>query len=350
MEDPSNIESGQHGQHGHSDIPLVFMKESHLFGDRIPNKDEWISHVELYKAISNRIVASHISGLQRVGGLWRIYLDNVEDKVKLMAEGVPLRGKTIPVLNTNPQRPDGENTIRVRVKNIPLSADDNQITRTLTLRKADVISVSREKLRVNGRLTNCETGDRLVIIKANTLKEPLPSFMMFGMFKARVIHGGQKAGNQTEVNCSKCLQTGHKFSQCPNDFVCKHCHQSGHKQSECPMNNTDSTDESAVSDTDDDNERRTSDQTSAPKQRRKSPASDKRSASMSNTDSRSRKADANKGKPQQQSIQRFVNMSSGATNETPNKNRRGHAPERSPPTPVDVLQAKEARTAKSHKR
>lgn len=53
-----------------------------------------------------------------------------------MAEGVPLRGKTIPVLNTNPQRPDGENIIKVRVKNIPLSADDGVITRVFTLKGA----------------------------------------------------------------------------------------------------------------------------------------------------------------------------------------------------------------------
>lgn len=345
MAEQSNTESGHNG---HSDIPLVFMKESQIFGDRIPSKEEWISHVELYKAISNRIVASHISGLQRVRGLWRIYLDNIEDKVKLMAEGVPLRGKTIPVLNTNPQRSDGENTIRVRIKNIPLSADDNQITRTLTLREADVITVSREKLRINGRLTNCETGDRLVTIKASTLKEPLPSFMMFGMFKARVIHAGQKAGNQMEVNCSKCLQAGHKFNQCPNEFICKQCHQSGHKQSECPTNDTndnDSNDESTISGTDDDNE---VNQTPLSKQRRQSPVSSRRSVSVNNVDSRSRKTTARRGDPQQQSIQRFVNMNSG-NNETPNKNRRGHAPERSPPTPVDVLQAKTSGQTKLHK-
>ena len=35
-----------------------------------------------------------------------------------MTEGVHLRGKTIAVLKTNPQGPDGEGTLRVRVKNI----------------------------------------------------------------------------------------------------------------------------------------------------------------------------------------------------------------------------------------
>lgn len=202
---------------GKTDIPLVFLRESSLFGDRKPNKPEWVTHTELYMALSDRIESSHITGLQRVRGLWRIYVDNLDDKVKLMAEGVHLRGKAISVLNTNPQRPDWEGTIRVRVKNIPLSADDGMITRELTLRGADVINVTREKLRINGKLTNCETGDRLITVKASSLKEPLPNFMAFGLFKARVFHAGQKTGTQPEKRCSKCLQTGHKFNECEND-------------------------------------------------------------------------------------------------------------------------------------
>jgi len=153
-------------------IPLVFMRESSLFGERRPEQSEWLKHVELYEAIGRRIECSHIKGLQRVRGLWRIYLDNVEDKVVLMAEGVPLRGKAIPVLSTNPDRPDGEETVRIRVKNIPLSVDDGLIKRTLTLKEAEVISMYREKLRINNKLTNCETGDRIVIVKASTLATP----------------------------------------------------------------------------------------------------------------------------------------------------------------------------------
>lgn len=217
-----------------ADVPLVFLKESSLFGDRKPTKSEWLTHTELYMALSDRIDSSHITGLQRVRGLWRIYIDNLNDKVKLMAEGVNLRGKVLPVLNTNPQRPDGEGTVRVRVKNIPLSADDGMITRGLTLRGVDVINVMREKLRINGKLTNCETGDRLVSVKASSLKEPLPNFMVFGLFKARVLHTGQKIGSPPDKKCSKCLQSGHRLSECENDLVCRKCKMSGHKEIDCP--------------------------------------------------------------------------------------------------------------------
>ena len=167
--------------------PIVFLREKDYFGSRQPEKAEWISHVELYKAISNTIEASHITGLQRVGGMWRIYMDNLDDKVKLMAEGVQLRGKRLNVLNTNPGRLDGEDTTRIRVKNIPLSADDGIIARNFTLKGLDVIQLMRERLRINGKLTNCETGDRLVTVKTLSLKEPLPKSIQFGQFIGRVL-------------------------------------------------------------------------------------------------------------------------------------------------------------------
>ena len=86
----SDIESssvaGQNGQ-ANAVIPLVFMTETALFGDRLPSKREWLSHVELFTAISKRIDSSHITGLQRVSGLWRIYIDNLQDEVSLMEQG-----------------------------------------------------------------------------------------------------------------------------------------------------------------------------------------------------------------------------------------------------------------------
>ena len=124
---------------------LILIGITALFGDRLPSKQEWLSHVELFTAISKRIDSSHITGLQRVSGLWRIYIDNLQDEVSLMEQGVPLRGKIIPVLNTNPQRLDGENSLRIRIKNIPLSADDGVISRVLTLRGIEVIAINRDR-------------------------------------------------------------------------------------------------------------------------------------------------------------------------------------------------------------
>lgn len=355
-------------------IPLVFMRESALFGDRKPIKSEWVNHSELYSAISNRIESNHITGLQRVRGLWRIYLDNLQDKVTLIEEGIPMRGKIVPVLNTNPQRLDGEDTIRVRVKNIPLSADDGIISRVLTLKGIDIISISREKLRINGKLTNCETGDRLVVVKSTSMKDPLPAFMVFGIFSARVLHAGQTTGNRIDIKCTKCLQGGHRYNQCENDWVCRLCNTSGHKQSDCPSQDTNGTDNTdnidnthsmdtggagkeSDSDTnsDEEYEETTSVKGSSPpptpstkvKPYTKDRPSTKDKSSTKDNPTTNLKPEE---RPKTQlSMDKFISGSSETGTDTPIR-KRGNAPERSPPTPVEVLHEKTAKQTKSRKK
>lgn len=225
--------------------PVVFLQEESLFGSRKVHYSLYLKHDEMYFALARTIDKSAITGIQRVNGLWRVYLDNLEDKAKLVAEGLYVRGKHIPVLHTNPYRLDSESTIRIRVQNIPLSADDGQITRTFILKGIDVISCTRERLRINNKLTNVETGDRIVLVNANSLKEPLHRFVNIGKYKAKVIHRGQNKA--PKVKCGKCLQSGHATDSCRNDWVCTLCKISGHKKGECPMN-TKSTDDNSAAD------------------------------------------------------------------------------------------------------
>ena len=118
----------------------------------------------------------------------------------------------------------------VRIKNVPLSADDAQIRRALSIRQCDIINFYRDKLRIDGRLTNCENGDRIAIVK--DLQSPLPSTMEIGRYKAVIRHKGQVNEN---LKCSKCLQTGHVTRDCVNDIVCRSCKGIGHISSECPQ-------------------------------------------------------------------------------------------------------------------
>lgn len=337
------------GQPVKTDIPLVFLRETDLFGNRRPNKDEWLQHSELYTAISNTIDPTHITGLQRVRGMWRVYLDNVQDKVTLMAEGIQLRGKLVQVIHSNPSRLDSEITTRVRIKNVPLSVDDGVITRALTLRKIDVIECSREKLRVNGRLTNCATGDRLCIVKSSTLTEPLPNFMHFGQFVGKCLHPGQSKSTPVKPSsiCTKCHEEGHKFSQCMNEWVCNKCKQAGHKQTECTLvvtaddQNSESPPLEPVQASPSDSHKSSSaadNKTSAPK------GNTTKIRARSCSTSRSDKLTSN----QQISIERFVSKTSAS--ETPNKNRVPNVTNRSPPTPVDELHDRVNNRAKAKKR
>lgn len=348
--DPNPAEQGQ----GHvSDIPLVFLKEQSLFKDRVPEKSEWLSHTELYYAISDKIDPTHIRGLQRIGGLWRIYLDTIQDKITLMNTGVPLRGYIIPVLPTNPNRLDGEQTTRIRVKNVPLSVDDGCIKTGITSYKVEVIDLYREKLRIKGRLTNCETGDRIVIVKTSSLKCKIPRSVYFGQFGGLVFYPGQnETGTQINLKCSKCRQSGHLFRNCPNDWVCATCGVVGHKKADCDIPEFgDSSESESESDAQSDTETPASD-TIATSQ---TPVSAPSATSQSRRQARSISRPRENGDPRigQQSMERYVQInmaSSDNASQTPNKGKAGHAQEHSPPTPANDTPHISKATAKKKKK
>jgi len=76
-------------------------------------------------------------------------LDNIEDRITLIVEGLNLRGRWVPLHTQNPRNPQRirPDTIRIKVKNIPLSDDDGQIHRTLTLEGCNIEGIFREKLK-----------------------------------------------------------------------------------------------------------------------------------------------------------------------------------------------------------
>ena len=322
-------------------VPLVFMREFELFGRRRPEREEWLSHVELYKAIATRISPNNIKGLQRIGPMWRIYIDNIDDKVKLMTEGIPLRNKTIRVLPTHPGRLDSESTTKVRVKNVPLSVDDGVIERALTLQKVEVIKLFREKLRIDEKLTNCETGDRLVIAKSSSLITPLPPTLMIAQFTARVFHPGQhKTGPPSTLQCTKCLQPGHSSPECQSERVCGNCKKTGHIQSECPISYSDA---EAEKDSSGESSGDQSDSETIVDTPQRRVVESKRSASSLQKDTSHAHG--------QQSMKQFVTMksSSDQSTETPNKGKQSCAPARSPPTPVEVIHDKTLQSKKKKK-
>ncbi|CAC5402752.1 unnamed protein product [Mytilus coruscus] len=82
---------------------------------------------------------------------------------------------------------------------------------------------NEEYLRIDGKLTACETGDRLVISK--TLDKPIPRNLPIGKYFGRIFHAGQpefqnnNTGVMEERTCHKCLKPGHMLFQCPDDLA-----------------------------------------------------------------------------------------------------------------------------------
>lgn len=165
----------------------------------------------------------------------------------------------------------------------------------------------KRKLRIKGKLTNCETGDSIVLFKSSTLQEHLHRFMSFGQFKAKVIHRGQVKPVQ---NCTKCLENGHIANACKNDWKCVQCKATGHRKGDCPLNDVSSseTEGETPQDTSDDEETSTK---SRPTQnnnnnkntraKRGTPAQ-KRTSKQTDTSTDKSTAKKNKSKPQQNHV------------------------------------------------
>ena len=214
-------------------VKPIFIKESDFFSNKSPPKELWITHVEIYKALEHKIKPQFVRGIQRIKQMWRIYLDNEEDRMLLLTEGITLRNKTIPLHSQNPYyQKDELLTTTIRVKNIPLSADDGQIDRELRQKNIEVMSINRERLRVDNLVTQCWTGDRLVVCKK--FDTPLSRFLTIGKYTARVYHFGQLKDTDMFL-CNKCQLKGHNIHNCPNEWKCRLCNQNGHKMLECPI-------------------------------------------------------------------------------------------------------------------
>ena len=137
------------------------------------------------------------------------------------------------VYDKNPYLPhESENALRVLIKDIPLSVHESIILDELEAKNCKINGhVIYPKLRVDGKLTQCLTGDRVLYIDPPT--QPLPRFMRFHSFRARVFHHGQPT-TEANVTCSQCLQAGHHRSKCNNEMVCRLCKNVGHMQNVCP--------------------------------------------------------------------------------------------------------------------
>lgn len=190
---------------------------------------------EIYVSLSKRIDTKLIVGVQKVRGLWRIYIESKEARVALISEGLVLRGAKTNVYDKNPYLNENEELMRLTIKDVPLSVNDELIVREIEGWKHTVRGkVIRQRLRVNGQLTSCLNGDRAIYI--DPPRQPLPRHVSIASFKARIFHNGQVT-EASLATCSRCLVTGHHASTCSKPFVCKNCRQPGHRAFECTAQN-----------------------------------------------------------------------------------------------------------------
>ena len=186
-----------------------------------------------------------IEGAQRIGGLWRIYPRNATARQKLLVQGFSLRGVRVEVKDKNPflvSSPDGAErevpATKLIINNVPLSFSDDEIFQAVKAMNVNVRSklIAERDRDKNGKLTRWKTGRRFLYIGVPS--EPLPKIVEIGPFKASFYHKEQKTEErQSEAECRKCLQKGHRAAACVNPIKCRQCFKDGHKagDADCEM-------------------------------------------------------------------------------------------------------------------
>ena len=87
-------------------VKPVFLKEEDVFGSSMkPARSLRLTNVEIYKAIGVRVPSQCIKGIQRIMEMCRIYMDNEEDRLSLLVQGLILRGRQIPLHSQNSYNP-----------------------------------------------------------------------------------------------------------------------------------------------------------------------------------------------------------------------------------------------------
>ncbi|VDI46178.1 Hypothetical predicted protein [Mytilus galloprovincialis] len=216
QQNDSDISHNTNSSKAYTDaVKLGLIPKDYLNGEPHVNIHETLSSVKpvfIWKLTS----LSHLKGLQRVRGMWRIYPDSENDRETLIIKKITVRNKLINVYSTNPKSSEYSSLLylRVRVKDVPCSADDGQILRAIENEgKCTVHKLNRERLRVDGLLTECQTGDRILF--CDQLEKPLPRFIRIGKYRAMVFHKDQMPSTKDNHD-NLCKLPGHKQADCPS--------------------------------------------------------------------------------------------------------------------------------------
>ena len=217
-------------------VPPVFFK-----GNDVLNYLT-LTEFEVYTCVKSVVGDENILGCQRIGGLWRLYLKTIENRVKLIASKLNIRGQLIGIYDENPFRaglnsPD-DKVIKITVKDYPLSKENDAIqsylqTQGLTLTKAILYGQIRNP--DTKELTSCYSGDRIIYVKP--FHKDLPRIVYIGNTRVRLFYTDQPK-EQREMLCTNCFSTDHYKSRCSNKTVCKKCrfpdHMTGDAKCDAP--------------------------------------------------------------------------------------------------------------------
>ena len=126
---------------------------------------------ELFKTVNKEAIRT----VQRVRGLWRIYINNEDDRMKLITQGFSWRTKSVTVYDRNPFRNTALlnnpaiKTVKITISNQPESITNKEIESMLKPMGCKLETVVQEDyIRDDERkFTSIKNDNRSVLVKKN---------------------------------------------------------------------------------------------------------------------------------------------------------------------------------------
>ena len=175
-----------------------------------------VNAIDICDAVVRIIGASRLDGVQKIGNLWRIYVEDKEARVQTyMKKTLMINNKEIRLFDQNPyvinkDAVQGKKD-KLTIKSVPLSVSNDEIKQMLIDNQVTLSSPIRYgQLRTaQGHLTKFRSGDRYVYVEP--FDPPLSRNQRVANIPCTVVHHGK------EMTCRACGQKGHKVG----DNLCK---------------------------------------------------------------------------------------------------------------------------------
>ena len=234
---PQGSPAGSAAEDTYNAVKPLYLKSRDL-----PNEDNTYFTVrELCRAAEVVSGVNSMEGAQRIGGLWRLYPATGLVRIKLLTEGISLRGFHVPLLDNNPYIRGVSNreidTTRLLISDIPLGIPNSEIEKVLTKKGCKMTSSIKFELErdESGHLTHWKTGRRFLYIEVpQTL---LPKDIKIGQFTGKLFYKEQRQVI-SDMTCYNCFGQGHISRECPNPVKCRACRVEGHREGDnvCHLN------------------------------------------------------------------------------------------------------------------
>lgn len=205
-----------------------------------PTPNDKSIHEDIYKELMKVVEEDLIKGIQLYPSGWprklQISVADIELKNKIIVEGLDLFGVHVDFSD------EDSVVTKVVLKDAPMEWENALIADNMS-RYGEVIRVEKEMLKVDGRITNCTTGDRHIFM--STLNVVIPNKLEVKVgaktFSLSVWYRGQTTKSNTSQQkpkaCFLCGSDSHDSKNCTHSGrVCFTCHKSDHTHTNCPNN------------------------------------------------------------------------------------------------------------------